>query len=459
LDSLINSSRIFQKLELLYGCGDYLTSPEKFELLEESISFTRSDIKQLKISYLKVAPSIIQSLLNLLPNLESVELKGVSVGEQTVKLDHKSRKIERILIKECIGAACLHESLERCTNKELEFDYWSESESEFVRKFLKVQEKNLKKIVGEMSLDLLVDLKNLRLEHFEYYGRSSGLLELLQKQVDLRFLRLSVGESHDRILNVICELKSLECLELSSYREMDSRNLNNLHQLKILRRLKVDQYVSRNILDHMKFGVFEDLEELDAYFQDASVDSLLDVKKFAPNLKKIQISLASSDTINSLLENLENLESVKINGSVAWDLPPNKVYPKLKHLHIAHLFARRISAERLTEMFPNLEYFRVFRFLDKFESAQSLHTLLKGMKRLKKLRLDDVHEQGFNSNILAPEFVLQCVRDGGKKLKEIEVGDDQRGLRRLKKFAPGFEKWVFAGCMVYQETFFLYFSS
>jgi hypothetical protein len=57
--------------------------------------------------------------------------------------------------------------------------------------------------------------------------------------------------------------------------------------MKILRRLKVSLGFSKNILDHLKFGVFNDLEELEACFEGASVESVRKMKRIAPNLKKI----------------------------------------------------------------------------------------------------------------------------------------------------------------------------
>jgi hypothetical protein len=87
---------------------------------------------------------------------------------------------------------------------------------------------------------------------------------------------------------MICELKQLETLELYG-RTSESSGLNNLYQLEKLKRLAVGHYVCDNILDHLKFGVFNDLEELDAAFEGASVESFQEMKQITPNLKKISI--------------------------------------------------------------------------------------------------------------------------------------------------------------------------
>ncbi len=86
--------------------------------------------------------------------------------------------------------------------------------------------------------------------------------------------------------------------------------------------------MSLNILDHLQFGVFNNLEELDASFYGASLDSIREMKRITPKLKKILIDCNSSATVNALLETLENLESVAIRGA-KWKIPSEKFYPKV----------------------------------------------------------------------------------------------------------------------------------
>jgi hypothetical protein len=136
----------------------------------------------------------------------------------------------------------------------------------------------------------------------------------------------------DEQIKMIWELKNLESLEL--YGEVSNRsNLNEIHKLQKLKRLEISRGMSDNILDNLQFGVFNDLEELDACFYDASLDSIREMKLITPNLKKIEIHCNSSDQINALLETLENLESVKILKGV-WKVPSEKFYPKVKYLHV-----------------------------------------------------------------------------------------------------------------------------
>ncbi len=87
----------------------------------------------------------------------------------------------------------LLESMGKCAIKELEVDKWEDRET--LQKFLKAQEKNLKKLVIKSAFDLPNDLKDLRLEHFEYVDRrlQNISLQLLKHQVDLKFLSLLHG--------------------------------------------------------------------------------------------------------------------------------------------------------------------------------------------------------------------------------------------------------------------------
>ncbi len=115
LDNLVKSSRIFEKFEFAIGYDDYLLIQEKFQMIEEYISFTGSHIKKLNITFIKVDLEILQKLLPMLPNLEFLDLYSVeSTYEQSIKWDLKSTKIERLKMDKCISLGNLFESLEMC---------------------------------------------------------------------------------------------------------------------------------------------------------------------------------------------------------------------------------------------------------------------------------------------------------------------------------------------------------
>jgi hypothetical protein len=276
LEALVKSSRIFEELEFTQGSACYLLEQEKFKVLEKFIGFTGPHIKKLIIGLIEVDPLIFQKLLNLLPNLESLDLDMVENTslEKTINWDLKSTRIKRIKMIKCIGPDNMLASLEKCAIRELELElkYWSDAKQEVLLKFLKAQEKNLKKlIVGSCDLSILIDFKDLRLEHLDYgyrYGANNPSLEFLKCQEDLKFLRLFMANYSIENFNLVFGLTNLEVLELwGPLRDRSVFILNKLYKLGKLKSLRVDQYVSRNILDHLKFGVFNELRELDAFLK------------------------------------------------------------------------------------------------------------------------------------------------------------------------------------------------
>ncbi len=84
------------------------------------------------ISSLTVDPEILRNLLNLLPNLDSLELNGVwMASEQSIEwnLTPNPTKIEQIKVTSCAPEIeALLESLENCAIKELELEHWTNGE-------------------------------------------------------------------------------------------------------------------------------------------------------------------------------------------------------------------------------------------------------------------------------------------------------------------------------------------
>jgi hypothetical protein len=426
LESLVRSSRIFGKLEFTSGSNDNLRSHGRFRILEEYLGFTGPHIKKLKISDLKVDSLVFQKLLTMFPNLEALSLMISIVGAS--KLHLKSRKIERVKMTGCRGLDGLLGSLEKSRIKELKLTNYSETNPEAIKNFLKSQEKNLKKLTTELDFDLLWDLKDLRLEYldFGYSGSHQVSLEFLRQQVDLRFLRLSRVDYSDQTCNVIWGLKKLESLELEG-RSGRRSCLRNLHRLGKLRRLKVDEDVSRNILDHMKFGVFENLEELDAAFKGATLESIQEMKRITPNLKKLLIHETYSDTINALLGTLENLESLKIDVE-KWEVDDQTVHPKIKHLDVA-CDSKFKPNTKFLKAFPNLEHLKINNCTFAIKKP-SFITLLSGLKRLKTLYLRICYR-----NKIDPDLALRGFQEHGDHLEGARVVFGFRNLRIGRDFA------------------------
>ncbi len=171
-----------------------------------------------------------------------------------------------------------------------------------------------------------------------------------------------------------------------------------------------------NILKHMKFGVFENLEELNACFLDVSSDSIQEMNQITPNLKKLEIRYASLDTIHALLETLDNLETVAIQHcSWDWEITDQQQFicPNLKHLSCASGY--KLSAESITRLFLNLESYQNGNFRTQV-TEPFFDTLLGGLKQLKTLNL-----KARNFAVLEPDVVLQSFLKHGRNLEDVEV--------------------------------------
>jgi hypothetical protein len=364
---------------------------------------------------------VFQKLLDFCPHLEALGLfnaLSINENEELIKWNLKSTKIERIRMSECpksyIG---FFESLVKCAIKEVEFIFWAEIDLKALQKLLKTQEKNLKKLTINSHFDLLNDLKDMRLEHLELYSYNLVSLKFLQHQVDLKCLKLSLLSYSNETCNSIWELKNLECLEIGIRQMDDSLNangLNNLHKLEKLKKLKVSGNVSPNILDYLKFGVFNNLEELDASFRGASLESVQEMKRITPNLKKLLINSGTSDTVSALLETLENLKSMKMDLAML-EILPKTVSPEIKHLICRNFGKLKLNVEQFTKIFPNLECLVLdHKFID--ISVKKIVALLGGLKQLKRLKLGIAIESE-----LDPESFLQCFQEYGGNLEEAHI--------------------------------------
>ncbi len=310
--------------------------------------------------------------------------------------------------------------VEKCAIQEAELRNCSKKENEVLEQFVRAQEKNLKKLTGsECGFTFLDDLKDLRLEYFDFvgpsgHGEGTPSLRFLGQQTELRYLRLGNFTPLKCHVDLICGLKKLETLKLDRWLSARLINLSHLQKLEDLKRLEIGEAIGENILDHQKFGVFNHLEELDASFKRASVESVREMKRITPNLRKIRIWSTPSETINALLEGLKKLESVEILGwNTCWDIPSSNVHPKIKYLEVTSGF--KIPADQLSKMLPNLEYLWIGN--NRIEATVSFFvTLLSRLKRLKSLYM----EMKVASD-LDPESVLQCFQEFGKSLEVAKI--------------------------------------
>ncbi len=291
-----------------------------------------------------------------------------------------------------------------------------------------------------MDNTLLNELPDLRLEHLDLSIPNSMFptifpVQFFKRQVvAMKFLRLNFGGIRwgisDELLNAIWELKNLQTLELVATMRVSSLNidnLNNIHRLENLRRLKVSAVISRNILDHLRFGVFEHLEELEASFdsrQLISLGSAGEINRITPNLRKILIECASFETVKQLLGKLEHLETVEIND--VWDFstknPNHQKIPRLEN----ELQNRRLEPS------PPCDF-----------TVSMLLALLCEWRQLKRLYLNFTKELKFDSG-----FIAECFLDYQVKWEEMRIGLDD-GAEKITLKRDPFRVWENPGRYVH----------
>lgn len=435
LQSLVQSSRIFKELDFSEYC--FYLRPVAFSFLENFLSFTGPQIKRLLINCSEVNYQILQKLINLFPNLKSLELRSLLVyveddSKKRVKWDINLTKLESVKIVDGnITPYDLIEPLAKCPIKEADLQFGLPLDTNLISNFLDSHEKSLKKLTLDTGTAFPENLKNMKLELFKFSNRhlENISLECLRHHPDLTSLVLHFRSFSDGNLNLIWELKNLEVLELNCEVEIPGNNksiLNNIHKLAKLKRLKIHGNLTENILDHLQFGVLKDLEDLVAWFYDDSIDgSELEpekvkmLKRNAPNLKRIKISSDFPHTINVLLENLENLESVTISCEELEEPFPNPelICPKIKYLKLKFPF--QSSVGQITKLFPNLETLIMSDYIVTLTKSDLLE-LLNGLKHLKKLHLRvwDEFEAEINS-----KFFLEYIPSYNKNLSEVEIAD------------------------------------
>jgi hypothetical protein len=433
VESLVESTRIFEEVEFVddQTPRTYLQSlnPKNFEILEDYIEFIGSHVKKFVFSIDRTDLVIFLKLLNSFPNLESLELDLHMDITEPINWTLRSTKIKQLKLISTTSAQSFVESLEKCRIKELELDLtYSNGASEALKKFLKSQEKNLKRLTGK-NCDFSY-LTDLRLEYLDFGYCNEFTIptwQFLKFQVDLKVLVLIVQNMSDDDFSMILRLKNLEVLELDGWMRSELTALNKLHKLEKLKRLKATPNFIRNILDHMEFGVFNALEELDASFKGASEETTRELEQIAPNLKKIWYrSGLSADTTNAMLDALEHLEAVQISEG-EWAIPSNKVYPKIKTLYVSCKYGFNYSPEQLLQTFPNLEIFKNERSRTQVITESFFVTLLSGLKHLKALHM--FIKSRFQ---LDRTTVYQCIQEFGKHLIDVEI------LLGFQGHTPGF---------------------
>ncbi len=243
-----------------------------------------------------------------------------------------------------------------------------------LREFLTVHQKHLKKLQLNDSVDLLSGLMELQLEELRLYDAEYSLAFLKQYQGLKSF---SVFESHVTT-DTIWELGSLEKLQLHDCWYDDADELNKISKLKNLKKLGLTTVPAEDVLVRMQLGHFEQLEELEVDLRSSSLESIVMLKRIAPNLNKLTIYSGASELINKMLETHENLESVVIYAS-SWNLSENEefVCSNVKSIVCEECEERFVldgdTVKQLPIKFPNVEVLEVHGWPAEIDINEAVH--------------------------------------------------------------------------------------
>ncbi len=453
----IQPSRIFH--ELHFCEFNTILEKEFSTTVEDFLRFTGPHVKKLTIKCSRVDPKILLSLLTMLPNLEHLDLDRLIAIDQenfirfwwlhlpklkNIRMIDCSPDIESMLAS---FTDCKIEDLDLAISK-------TNADRQFFENFLKSQEKNLTNFsFSSYNFGLLnsEDLAGLKLEHL-YIDQSDfeEPLAYLAHQTNLKSLSLTLPDFFDDFFSFIFELKNLEVLELESNYWADGTgnateendSLNDLYKLEKLRKLKVVGRNFGNIFNHLRVVTFEDLEELDGQFYNVDLESIEELNRIAPKLKKLTVSTVSSPTINKLLETLANLEILTVKY-LNWELP-SFISPKIKQLKYLNESFDPDHARLLVQIFPNLDRLIIKDCCSNL-TKRFLETVLRGLNRLEELQVG----LQYGKVKFDADFVLECVKKFGKNLKKICVGfqtdEDDFDFEGLFDEDDDFEKFELEG--------------
>jgi hypothetical protein len=447
LTTLVQSSRAFEEWKFSSEGCNYLCNFESVDTARilEFASFVGPHVKRLTIHEgYEMDQKVVEMLMNKLPYLESFDFYEFHFANDG---DHAEWKLELAKIKHVVmrhreGLEKLLDSLAKCTIESFEVHEFDDT----VQRFLTVHQKHLKKLELALGSSNLLNAPemDLKLEHLEL--QLTGIpVEFLRRQKGLKSLSLMDLNVSDAAFNALWNLKDLEVLDLMSISTSTGNfdALNNLFKLKKLKvlRLGYGQGLRYNIIDYLRFGVFVDLTELDADYRGASVESIAEMKRFAPNLEVIRIRADSSDVVNCLLEQYGSLGKLKAVTILSdeWILSANQqfVCPYVKDICCYTVFAAD-SAYRLTKMFPNLEHLSMWRWPITLSMLDSLVVLVTHLKQIKKLDLVNGNDRS-ETETLDSELIVQCIRDHGQNLEDVQLlGNYDFGVPRI---VEGFVIW------------------
>jgi hypothetical protein len=420
--------RNFQKIFLI---ENNVLLQKNYKHVENFIKYTGDHVRKLKITSSVVDPKILMKLLISMPNLKFLILERLAaINKESIEWKFQLSKLESVKMFCCApNIESMLTSLAKSKIKDLDLTISSSNEDKTLfLKFLKSQEESLKKLKIICTKHDLLNNNDLKLELEDLDIDMDFLafpLIFLKEHIGLKTLKMRLPNFDDVNLNLIFGLENLEDLNLVSGTEPgQTDNLNGLYRLKKLRKLHV-QGEAENILEVLKFGVQESLEDLYGYFENIDLESIQNMKRITPNLKKLNVSIIDDSTlINVFLKTLDKLEAFGVY-SYTWEFP-TFVLPKIKSLQVIKMIFDIDYAEKMIGTFPNLEHIAIQDFSLVFNEP-IFELLLEELKQLKELHFGFIQ---FENMELNKESILQIVAKFGKNMKKIIIAGNLNHLKR-----------------------------
>jgi hypothetical protein len=412
-----------------------------------------SQVEQFELNHVFMSRHVILKMLKqMMPKLKILK---ISYSYHHYISDEESDQIVTLpkleVIKMCENDSDMYEILDYLETPNINRAKFYFYHIKKVELYVKKYESNIKYLslesFEENQLDLLPKLKNMHLEHLNMYVGNWGSMmfpwrndgnvmqKFLKLQTNLKFLCLQrVCVSNEYLQIAIDLMPNLESLILKdgNYSQISRSVTSNLYKLTKLKKLVIDladnykfgefQHVNVNYLSGLKSNVY--LEELESFFPDN-----------VPNLKKLRMKTRSHRVIEHVLRYFRNLEELQIEyytyqeeNQPQFSLD-EKVLLKLKHLHLQDCQFRMNTkvARKLVNNFPNLEYLKIDSFVGL--TARCVKILLRGMKRLKDLDLEDGC-----SDLIPMEKVDELVFAYGKSVMKIQTPHSMATYRTINWF-------------------------
>lgn len=370
--SVINSERQFNEL-IINLCNCQLLTDIFFNRIVNLLKKYGSKIKQLTIwnsiqsKPTEMSPSMLYEILSLTSNVEKFTFRNIYVSDtEDVYGDELDLHKLRILVLDyvLINSAKVLLKIPENILTELTFTFEPYNEVEFQEFFNR--QANIKKL--EIFENDKIDFSHLRLEHLKISSNINFPL-MIQQQPNLKYLDFAITWVNDETIEEVYKLKHLEVLK-TLIDLISTRVFKGISDLSNLKELRLDSHSSYDMgyLSELSMMRGLRLEKLTFLFSERKIhpEVIIQMANNFHHLKHIEVINRSIALLDTLVQNLSNLESILLDYFAVFGAPEdtliiNDETPKnnLKQLVVIHVNINELENGRnllkLVSICPNLE--------------------------------------------------------------------------------------------------------